>query len=146
MEAEEAQKMAEVEEVWQKAKEAEAAQKEAEKSKKAKVSVAQQKQLELLLQCKVAACIAQEEEAQRALEAGEGAAPSRIVGYRKGKAPEKHICTNCLRKGVECKGGWGKSEIFFFLFDFTVRALAWPDYFLFCLCFPYMDSLVVCLN
>ena len=27
-----------------------------------------------------------------------------------------------------------------------VRALAQPDYFLFCLCFPYMDSLVVCPN
>ena len=67
------------------------------------MSVAQQKQLELLSQCKVAAYIAQEEEAQRVSEAGEGAAPSRIVGYGKGKAPEKHICTNCLRKGIECK-------------------------------------------
>ena len=27
-----------------------------------------------------------------------------------------------------------------------VRALPWPDHFLFCLCFPYMDSLVVCPN
>ena len=70
------------------------------------MSAAQQKQLELLLQCKVVACIAWEEEAQRVLEAGDGAAPSRIVGYGKGKALEKHICMNCLRKGVECK--WDK--------------------------------------
>ena len=45
--------------------------------------------------------------------------PSRIVGYGKGKAPEKRVCTNCLRKGIECKwdeGGHGKSERFFFFF------------------------------
>ena len=30
-------------------------------------------------------------------------APSGITGYRKGKVPEKHVCTNCLRKGIKCK-------------------------------------------
>ena len=79
------------------------ARKDAEKNKKAEVSAAQQKQLELLLQSKVAVRIAQEEEARRALEASEGAAMSGIMGYGKGKAPEKHVCTNCLRKGVECE-------------------------------------------
>ena len=77
-----------------------------------------QKQLELLLQCKVTTHLAWEEDAWRVSEAGEEAMPSRIAGYRKGMVPEKHICTNCLRKGVECewdKGGRGKSEkIFFF--------------------------------
>ena len=41
------------------------------------------------------------------------------MGYRKGKALEKHVCTNCLRKGIECewdKGGQGKSEKLFFFF------------------------------
>ena len=36
-------------------------------------------------------------------EADEGAVLSGIVGYGKGKVPEKRICTSCLRKGVECK-------------------------------------------
>ena len=79
------------------------AQKEAEKSKKAEVSAAWQKQLELLSHCKVTACITWEEEARRVLEASEGAVLSRIMGYGKGKVPEKHICTNCLRKGIECE-------------------------------------------
>ena len=80
--------------------------------------MARWKQLELLVQRKVAARIAQEEEAWRALEADEGAMPSGIMGYGKGKVLEKRICTSCLRKGVECKwdeGGRGKSEDFFFL-------------------------------
>ena len=42
-----------------------------------------------------------------------------ILGYGKGKVPEKCICTNCLRKGIECEwdeGGQGKSKTpFFFL-------------------------------
>ena len=71
--------------------------------KKAEASVSQQKQLELLLQRKVAAWIAREEEAWRASEAGEGVTLSGIVGYGKGKVPEKCICTNCLCKGVECE-------------------------------------------
>ena len=82
-----------------------------------------QKQLELLLQCKVATHLAWEEDARRVSEAGEEAMPSRIAGYRKGMVPEKHVCTNCLRKGVECewdKGGRGKSEKFFF-FDFNSK-------------------------
>ena len=98
---------------------AEEAQKEAEKTKKAKASVARQKQLELLSQHKVAARITQEEEAQRVSEADEGAAPSGIAGYGKGKAPEKHVCTSCLRKGVECEwdeGGRGKSEVYIYIF------------------------------
>ena len=79
------------------------------------------KQLELLLQHKVAVHIAWEEDTWRASEASKGVMQSGIMGYRKGKAPEKNICTNCLRKGVECEwdeGGQGKSEryIFFFLF------------------------------
>ena len=50
--------------------------------------------------------------------------PSGIAGYGKGKVLEKHVCTNCLRKGVECewdKGGRGKSEIYIYIyiFDFT---------------------------
>ena len=92
------------------------AQKDAEKNKKAKASVAQQKQLELLSQHKVATQIAQEEEAQRVSESK--AAPSGITGYGKGKALEKHVCTNCLRKGIECEwdeGGQGKSEIYIYL-------------------------------
>ena len=90
----------------------------------AKASVAQQKQLELLLHRKVAACIAQEKEAQRASEASEGVMPSGIAGYRKGKVPEKCICTNCLRKGIKCKwdeGGQGNSEKLFFFFDFNLK-------------------------
>ena len=37
------------------------------------------------------------------MEVGGEATPSRIMGYRKGKAPEKCICMNCLRKGIECE-------------------------------------------
>ena len=59
--------------------------------------------MELLSQQKVAAHIAQEEEGWRVSEAGEGVAPSRITGYGKGKALEKHIGTNCLREGIECE-------------------------------------------
>ena len=64
------------------------------------------KQLKLLSQCKVTVCIAQEEDARRESEAGEGVMQSGIMGYGKGKVLEKHICTNCLRKGVECE--WDK--------------------------------------
>ena len=85
---------------------AEEAQKDAEKAKKAEASAARWKQLELLLQRKVAVQITREEEAWGALEADEGAAPSGIAGYGKGKAPEKHVCTSCLKKGMECK--WDK--------------------------------------
>ena len=85
---------------------AEEAQKDAEKAKKAEASVARWKQLELLLQRKVAVRITREEEVQGVLEADEGAAPSGIAGYGKGKAPEKHVCTSCLKKGMECK--WDK--------------------------------------
>ena len=60
-------------------------------------------QLELSLQCKVATQIAWEEDAQRALEVGREPSQSGIAGYGKGKAPEKCICTNCVRKGVECE-------------------------------------------
>ena len=62
--------------------------------------------------------IAQEQEAQRASEASSGVSRSGILGYGKGKAPEKHICTNCLRKGIECKwdeGDQGESKNVFFL-------------------------------
>ena len=100
------------------------ARKDAKKSKKAEVLAAQWKQLELLVQHKVTVCIAWEEEARRVSEADEGAVPSRIAGYGKGKAPEKCGCTNCLRRGIECKwdeGGRGKSESFFFFFDFTQK-------------------------
>ena len=72
-------------------------------TKKAKVSAARQKQLELLSQCKVAVRIAWVEEAQRVSEASEEVMPSGIMGYGKGKALEKHIYMNCLRKGVECE-------------------------------------------
>ena len=105
-EAEEAQKMAEAEEAQQKAEAVEEAWKDAEKAKKAEASAAWRKQLELLSQRKVAARIAQEEEVQRASEANEGAMLSGIAGYRKGKALEKRVCTSCLKKGVECK--WDK--------------------------------------
>ena len=63
--------------------------------------VAWQKQLELLSQRKAAVQIAQETEARRASESE--VVPSGIVGYGKGKVPEKRVCTSCLRKGVECK-------------------------------------------
>ena len=91
--------------------------------KKAKVSAVRQKQLELLFQCKVAVWIAWEE-AWGASEASGTAILSGIVGYGKGKAPEKHVCTNCLCKGIECKwdkGGQGEFElmmIYSFFFDF----------------------------
>ena len=103
MEAEEAQRIAEVEEARQKAKADEAAWKEAEKKKKAEASAVWQKQLELLSQRKVAVQITRAEEAQRASEAGEEVTLSGIMGYGKGKVLEKHVCMNCLRKGVECE-------------------------------------------
>ena len=59
------------------------------------------KQLELLSQRKAAAQIAQEIEAWRVLESE--VALSGIVGYGKEKVLEKHVCTSCLRKGVECE-------------------------------------------
>ena len=100
-EAKEAQKTVEAEEAQRKAKEEEAAWKEDEKNKKAEALAAWCKQLELLLQCKVAAHIAWEEDAWRVLEASGEGLQSAISGYGKGKAPEKRMCTNCLRKGVE---------------------------------------------
>ena len=45
--------------------------------------------------------MAWEEEAQRASEAE--VTLSRITGYGKGKVPEKCVCMNCLRRGVECE-------------------------------------------
>ena len=127
VEAEEAQKTAEAEEAQWRAEAMEEAQKDAEKAKKAEAEAAWQKQLELLSQCKVAARITREEEAQRTLEADEGAVPSGIVGYGKGKAPEKCICTSCLRKGIECKwdeGGQGKSKVYIYIFfDFTQTSI-----------------------
>ena len=113
-EAEKQWRDAEAEEAWRKAEAEEAAWKDAEMKKKAKVSATQRKQLELLSQCKVTVQIAWEEEAQRVSEAGREAMPSRITGYRKGKVPEKQVCMNCLRRGIECKwdeGGQGKSKI-----------------------------------
>ena len=74
-----------------------------EKKKKVEVLVAQCKQLKLLLQHKVAACIAQEEDAWRASETGREPSQSGITGYGKGKASEKRVCMNCLRKGIECE-------------------------------------------
>ena len=118
-EAEEAQRTAEVEEARRKAEADEVAWKEAKKNKKAKVSTARWKQLELLSQHKVTVWITQAEEAQRASEAGEEAMPSGIAGYRKGKVPEKHVCMNCLHKGIECKwdeGGQSESELMIFFF------------------------------
>ena len=103
---------------------AEEAQKDAEKAKKAEASAAQRKQLELLLQRKAAAQITQEEEAWGVSEANEGAALSGIVGYGKGKAPEKRMCTSCLKKGMECEwdeGGQGKSErIYIYIYYFLI--------------------------
>ena len=64
---------------------------------------AQQKQLEQLSQQKAAMRIAWEQEAQKASEASSRASGSGILGYRKGKALEKCICANCLRKGIECE-------------------------------------------
>ena len=74
-----------------------------QEEQKAQALAAQQKQLELLSQCKVTVQIAWAEEAWRVSEAGEETMPSRIAGYGKGKAPEKCVCMNCLRKGVECE-------------------------------------------
>ena len=59
-------------------------------------------------------------EAWRALESK--AALSGIAGYGKGKVLEKCVCTNCLRRGVECEwdeGGRGKSKKNFFFWTFT---------------------------
>ena len=102
MEAEEAQRTAEVEEARRKAEEEERVQKEAEKQKKMEALVAQHKQLELLSQCKVAACIAWEEDARRALPV-EKQHRVGLWGNGKRNAPEKHVCMNCLRKGVKCE-------------------------------------------
>ena len=76
---------------------------EAEKKKKAEVSVAWCKQLKLLSQRKVTTRIAQEEDTWRVSEASGEGLQSTISGYGKGKVPEKCVCTNCVRKGVECK-------------------------------------------
>ena len=49
-------------------------------------------------------------------EAGEGVMLSGIMGYRKGKTPEKCMCMNCLCKGIKCKwdeGGRSESELIF---------------------------------
>ena len=54
------------------------------------------------------------------MEASEGAMLSEIMGYGKGKVPEKHMCTNCLCKGIKCEwdeGGHSEFELIFF-FDF----------------------------
>ena len=83
-------------------KEAKNIQVEAEKQKKAEALAAQHKQHKLLLQHKVATCIAWEEDIQRVLEDGGEGLHSVILGYGKGKALEKWVCTNCLRKGIEC--------------------------------------------
>ena len=103
VEAEEARKAAEgeAEKQWREVEAEEIAQKDAKKKKKAEASVTQRKQLELLSQCKVAARIAWEMEAWRALDSK--AALSGIAGYGKGKVLEKCVCTNCLRRGVECE-------------------------------------------
>ena len=98
---EEPQKKAKEEERVQRL--AEMVQADAEKKKKAEASAAQCKQLELLLQHKVTVQIMWEEDAWRTLEAGGEGSQSVISGYGKGKVPEKHICTNCLRKGIKCK-------------------------------------------
>ena len=66
--------------------------------------------------------IAQEEEAWRALEASGRALGSGISGYRKGKAPKKRVCMNCLRKGIECEwdeGSQGKPEIYIYILACT---------------------------
>ena len=100
VEAEEVCRKVKAKEAWKNTKEGKQAWKEAERV---------QAELEQLLQCKVAARITQEQKAQRVSEAGGGASGSGILGYGKGKAPEKRVCTNCLRKGIECewdKGGW----------------------------------------
>ena len=78
-------------------------QADAEKKKKVEVLAAWCKQLELLLQCKVAARIGWEEDAWRASEASGEGLQSMILGYGKGKVLEKHVCMNCLRKGIECE-------------------------------------------
>ena len=87
--AKEAQKKAkEGKQAW---KEAERVQAEDEKRQKVEVLATHHKQLEQLLQCKVAARIAQEQKAQWVSEAGGGASGSGILGYGKGKAPEKSV-------------------------------------------------------
>ena len=111
--------MAEVEEAQRRVEAVEEAQKDAKKAKKAEASAAWQKQLELLLQHKATVRIAWEEEAWRVSEANEGATPSGIAGYRKGKVPEKCMCTSCLRKGIECEwdeGGQGKSKVYIYIY------------------------------
>ena len=68
----------------------------------------QRKQLKQLSQCKVVARITQEEEAQRASKAGVVVLGSGILGYGKGKAPEK--CVSGMR-GAEVS-----SRLLFFFF------------------------------
>ena len=113
--AEEAQSRAKEEEhVW---KEAKRVQAEDERRKKVEASAMQPKQLEQLLQWKVATSLTQEQEALRASEASGRVSGGGILGYGKGKALEKQVGTNCLRKGIECEwddGGRGESKNYFF--------------------------------
>ena len=59
---------------------------------------------------------------------GNEALGSRIWGYRKGKAPEKHMCVHCLHKGIECewdKGGQSESKnIYIYIYIDVVLTLA----------------------
>ena len=118
-EAKEAQRMAEVEEAQRRAEDEERVRRKAKRvpveaeKKKVETWAARKKQLELLSQRKAAACIAWEGEVLRALEADGEPLHSGIAGYGKGKVPEKRVCMNCLRKGIECewgKGGYGESN------------------------------------
>ena len=48
------------------------------------------------------------------------------MGYRKGKALEKRVCTSCLKKGMECEwdeGGQGKSERIYIFFLILLKML-----------------------
>ena len=97
-EAKEAQRMVEAEEAQKRAEDEERAQEEAEKAwvedekkRKAVAWALRNKQLEELSQGKVTMHIAQEEDAQRALEDNGEPSHSGIAGYGKGKAPEKCI-------------------------------------------------------
>ena len=48
---------------------------------------------------------AKEEDAWRVSETSGEPLHSRIVGYGKGRVPERCVCTNCLRKGIEWDEG-----------------------------------------
>ena len=60
---------------------------------------------------------------------GEGS-QSVISGYGKGKALEKRVCMNCLRKGVKCEWDEGGCKISYILLLVDIYAQRISLYFI----------------